>query len=87
MRASNVPVPIVLFGTKKWGALKYLAKSHEIVGTTVNKKKDMSLPNRHQVRRYTFTGQVHWKIPVGVDVDVSDITPVQPPQRRKQRAK
>ena len=87
MRAGNVPVPIVLlFGSEKWGALANLAKSHEIVGTKVIKKKDMSLPNRHQVRRYIFTGQVHWKIPAGVDADISGIAPGQPPRRKPRRA-
>ena len=86
MRGGNVSVPIVLFGGEKWGVLTDLAKSHEIVGTTVNKKKDMSLPNGHQVRRYKFTGQVHWKVPVGVEADVSGVAPGQPPRRRQRRA-
>lgn len=87
MRAGNVPVRIVLIGGEKWGALTDFAKSHEIVGTKVNKKKkDMSLPNQHRVRRYIFTGQVHWKIPVGVEADVSGIAPGQLPRRRNRRA-
>lgn len=86
MRVQNVPVPVVFFGSEKWGVLTALAKSHEVVGTKVNKKKDMSLPNGHQVRRYKFTGQVHWKIPVGVEADVSSIAPGKPPRRKKRRA-
>ena len=86
MRAGNVPVPVILFGGEKWGALTDWAKSHEIVGTKVKKKKDMSLPNGHQVRRLIFTGQVHWKIPVGVEADVSGIAPGRPPRRFLRRA-
>ncbi len=87
MRAGNVSVPVILFGGEKWGVLTDLAKSHEIVGTKViKKKKDMSLPNGHQVRRRIFTGQVHWKIPVGVEADVSGIAPEQPPRRKIRRA-
>ncbi len=86
MRAGKVPVPIVIFGGEKWGVLTYLARSHDIIGTKVNKKKDMSLPNGHQVRRFIFTGQVHWKIPVGVEADVSGIAPERPPRRRNRRA-
>ncbi len=85
MRAGNVSVPTVLFGSEKWGALTALANSHEIVGTKVNQKKDMSLPNRHRVRRYMFTGQVHWKIPAGIDVEISGIAPGQPPRRKTRR--
>ncbi len=85
MRAGNVPVPVILFGGEKWGALTALANSHEIVGTKVNKKRDMSLPNGHQVRRLIFTGQVHWKIPAGIDADISGIAPGQPPRRRQNR--
>ncbi len=87
MRAETVPVRIVLYGGEKWGALADFAKSHEIVGATMKpKKKDMSLPNGHQVRRYKLTGQVHWKIPVGVEAEVSGVAPGQPPRRRNRRA-
>ena len=87
MRLEHVPIRIVKFGGEKWGALTDFAKIHEIVGTKMSRnKKDMSLPNGHQVRRYKFTGQVHWKIPAGVDADISGIAPGKPPRRKKRHA-
>lgn len=70
-------------GSTRWGALAFLAEQHEICGETVRMKEEgHSLFGQHRVRLYTFKKNVYWKIPAGVEVDISNVNPASGPPRR-----
>ena len=71
--AKHIRVPIRVVNGEEWGDLNALHLSHEIVGETVHQAKDMSFSGGHRVRVYKFKKNVHWRIPVGVELDISDL--------------
>jgi hypothetical protein len=71
--ANHVRVPIKVFAGQNWGDLSSLNLTHEIVGETVHQLKDMSFQGGHRVRLYKFKKNVHWLIPLGVDLDISEV--------------
>jgi hypothetical protein len=78
-------LPIKLVNRERWGDLGSLALSHEICGERVDQRKDMSFAGGHRVRLYKFTKNVHWKIPTGVELDISEVPPSAPPRRKQKR--
>jgi hypothetical protein len=71
-----VPVTVMKNGDK-WGDLSVLGatKTHEVCGTTVNPGNDYSYKGGHRVRLYKFKGQVAFRIPAGLDLDISGVAP------------
>jgi hypothetical protein len=83
----HISVPIKKVGSDRWGQLSTFGDSHLICGETVH-PKDMgfSFAGGHRVRLYSFKKNVHWKIPAGapvVAVDITDVSPADPPRRRQ----
>lgn len=84
-RVSSVRVPLKDFKSEKWGDLGALGHhTFEIIGEKVDKKNDkFSFLGGHRVRLYKFTKNVHFKIPAGIELDISAVTPgAHPPRRR-----
>jgi hypothetical protein len=78
-----VRVPIKEWDGCKWGQLNLLAHAHEICGEVVKKKEEnYTFAGQHRVRLYTFKKNVHWKIPIGVNLDISQVAQAQPPRRQ-----
>jgi hypothetical protein len=82
---SRVFVPIKVVNGENWGDLASFSTSHEICGERVDPRKDISFAGGHRVRLYKFTKNVHWKIPTGVELDISEVPPASAPPRRTQR--
>ena len=82
---SRIPVPVKIVNGERWGDLAALATSHEICAEKVNPKGNISFAGQHRVRLYKFTKNVHWKIPTGVELDISEVLPASVPTRRGQR--
>jgi hypothetical protein len=82
---SRVSVPVKVVRGEKWGDLAALADSHEICGERVDPRGNFSFAGEHRVRLYKFSKNVHWKLPTGRDLDISDVPPASPPPRRGQR--
>jgi len=82
---SRVIVPVKNLRGENWGDLAALAYSHEICGEKVDERKDISFAGGHRVRLFKFTKNVHWKIPTGIELDISDVPPASTPPRRTQR--
>lgn len=70
-----VKVPTVVVNGEKWGDLSAFGGTHEICGTQVNSRKDISFKDGHRVRLYQFKKMVHWRIPKGTELDISDVEP------------
>ena len=73
-----------MLGGDRWAALSYVAEgNHEICGETVKLMNGkFSLFGGHRVRLYRFKNNVHWKIPSGVELDITDVPPAQAPRRQ-----
>lgn len=69
----HISVPIKIVDGEQWGELRALGLSHDICGERVDKRKDLSFAGGHRVRLYTFKKNVHWKIPTGVELDITEV--------------
>lgn len=79
MSRGFVRVPTVTVNGDTWGDLSVFGVTHEICGTEARQRKDISHKDGHRVRVYQFKKMVHWRLPGGVDLDISDVNP---PRRR-----
>ncbi len=78
----HIHVPVVKFKGDLWGALSVLSVSHEIVGASAKiAKKRIPFLGGHRVARVRLTSMVHWKIPAGVEADISAVPPSGTPRR------
>ena len=58
--------------------------THYICGERVDHIRS-ELCRRARVRLYKFKKNVHWKIPVGIELDIADLAPAQAPRRQGRR--
>jgi hypothetical protein len=80
----SIPVPVKLINKQQWGHLNYFGYVHEICGEKLDQMKDIPLSGGHRVRRYKVKNSVHWLIPQGHLVDISEVPPPSGgPRRRK----
>ena len=63
----------MIFKGEKWGNLSVYAKNHDFVCTQPRQGKDISFIDGHRVRTFTFKQMVHWKIPTGTELDISEV--------------
>lgn len=70
----HVRIPTRVVNGTVWGDLSVFGKNHEICGTSVHSRKDISFINQHRVRLYEFKQMVHWRIPAGTELDISDVS-------------
>ena len=77
----QVMIPVKIVNGERWGDLASISRSHEICGEKVDQRKDLSFAGQHRVRLYKFTKNVHWRLPDGVEIDISDVRPAAPPRR------
>lgn len=83
--SDRVSLPVRLFKNERWAELSSGAptQSHDICAEKVNKRDDQfSFIGGHRVRLYAFKKNVHWRVPVGVMLDISGVPPAQPPRRQ-----
>lgn len=81
----RISLPVKLVNNEKWAEISAHAPqwTHEICGEDV-RPKDLafSFAGGHRVRLYKFKKNVHWKIPTGVNLDISQVPPANPPRRQ-----
>lgn len=81
----HVRLPIKDFGGAKWAELGALG-THEICGEQCHlADSKFSFIGGHRVRLFKFKKNVHWKLPTGVELDISGVTPADPARRRQAR--
>jgi len=83
--AQHITLPVKRVGSDHWAELGAVAPqwTHEICGEDVRlKDHNYSFAGGHRVRLYKFKKNVHWKIPTGVQLDISGVAPAQPPRRQ-----
>lgn len=80
----RVSVPVRMVDGERWGDLNVLASTHEICGEVVKcKNEKFSFAGQHRVRLFQFKKNVHWKIPEGIDLDITNVLPGAAPRRRQ----
>lgn len=81
-----VSVPVRVVNGANWGWLSQFGNAHYVVSEErpkeVNEK--FSFAAGHRVRAWRFKKNVHWR-PVGIELEISNVTPAGPPRRRPQR--
>ena len=85
---SRLSIPITTYRNDRWGDLCGAINYHtvEIIGEDF-KLKDFkfSFSGGHRVRRFKVKKNVHFKIPAGIKLDITDVTPGQAPRRQRGR--
>ena len=88
--AETVTIPVKTVGGVKWAELSASAPSHghQICGETVHPiDQKFSFAGGHRVRLYNFKKNVHWRLPGGVELDISAIPQANPPRRQPPQPK
>jgi hypothetical protein len=78
----KITVPIKVVDGEDWADLSAHGPSimHQICGETVKQYGDKSFAGGHRVRLYGFKKSVAWKVPSGIDLDISSVAP---PRRQR----
>lgn len=81
----RIRIPIRVVNGEKWADLNSLGKKHLFCGYKISKKDDkFSFAGGHRVRLYSADGNVHFKIPTGIELDISNVSRSRLPPRRRQ---
>jgi len=84
--ASHVSVPTKKVNGALWGDLSVFGNQHYICGEKVALHDEgFSFAAGHRVRLYSFKKNVHWKIPDGIALDISDVPAAEAPRRQQRR--
>jgi hypothetical protein len=88
--SDRICIPVKIVGSDRWGQLSAFGNQHIISGERCDvKDQNYSFSGGHRVRLYSIKQNVHWKIPAGIQLDVSQVAPAtlaaakQPPRRRR----
>jgi hypothetical protein len=83
----TITLPIKKVNGERWAEISAHGASvtHFICGERVDQASDLSFAGGHRVRLYKFKKNVHWKIPVGIELDIADLAPAQAPRRQGRR--
>lgn len=82
----TITVPVKTVGGDKWGQLNVFGEHHLICAEKVSIKEECyTFAGQHRVRLYSFKKNVHWKIPIGIQLDVAGVAPAKTPPRRQVR--
>ena len=87
MATKHIRVPVLTHNREDWGCLNYIGVTnfHIIVGETLKiEDNSFSFIGGHRVRRIKIKGNVHWLIPSGIDLDISEVSPKKQATRRNQ---
>jgi hypothetical protein len=78
-------VPIIVHDSAKWGALSHITTgSIDVVAEKFNlENSNLSFVGGHRVRLYRLKKNVHFKIPQGTELNISDVPPQQAPRRQQ----
>lgn len=82
----HIRVPVRVIGGERWGALSFYGPRHDFIGEKVKELRlKYTFAGNHRVRLFSFTKNVHWRLPAGVDLDISGVQPASRPPRRRGR--
>lgn len=86
--AKTISIPLKTVGGRSWGDLNSFALSHEICGERVDLvDNSYSFAGGHRVRLYKFKKNVHWAVPMGIDLEISDVPSPGSPRKQPPKGK
>ncbi len=81
-----VQIPVKNVSGDEWAELNAFGADHVICGEKFSiKDQNYSFAGGHRVRLYSIKKNVHWKIPIGVALNVTAVPPATPPRREPNR--
>ena len=84
MKRFNLSIPVKVVNGEQWGDLTVYGLSHEVCGERVDpKNQNFSFAGGHRVRLYSFKKNVHWRIPRGQELNITDVVPEVAPRRQQ----
>lgn len=85
----RISIPVKVVNGTKWGDLSVFAPHHQLCAEKMQMMNEKySFAGGHRVRLIKLTKNVHWQIPSGVEVDITDVAPAgAPPRRQGQHSK
>jgi hypothetical protein len=82
----RLTVSLKSYQGERWADLNSFGLTHEFCGEVVKMKDEkFSFLGGHRVRLYSFKKNVHWRIPSGIEVDISDVPALAAPAGRRGR--
>jgi len=79
-----VQVPVRIVNKESWARLSLYGERHEFCGEQIKlKKENFTFAGGHRVRLWVLKKNVHWKIPKGVSLDISEVNPARLSRRRQ----
>jgi len=86
MATEFIKVPVKKVNSQPWGQLSVFGNRHEFCGEEIRlKDQSFSFAGGHRVRLYAARGNVHWRIPAGIQLDITQVESVNPPRRLPRR--
>ena len=86
MATESIRIPVKTVNRKPWGQLWLFGDRHEFCGYDIRlREENFSFAGGHRVRLYVARGNVHWRIPEGVPLDITQVQPENPPRRLLRR--
>lgn len=74
MRRGRINCPIVTVNNADWACLATFAERHEFCAEVFREKNEQfSFADGHRVRVYSAKKNVHWKLPQGINMDISEV--------------
>ena len=79
-----VQVPVRYVNGERWARLSVFGERHDFCGEKIQiMKENFSFAGQHRVRLCVAKKNVHWKIPEGVQLNISEVNPSRLPPRRQ----
>jgi len=86
MAAEFIKVPVKKVNSQLWGQLSFFGNRHEFCGEEIRlRNQSFSFAGGHRVRLCIAKGNVHWRIPEGVQLDITQVELANPPRRLPRR--
>jgi hypothetical protein len=83
MATEFIKIPVKKVNNQPWGQLSFFGKRHAFCGEKIHlQDPNFSFAGGHRVRLYVANGNVHWRIPEGVQLDIKQVESANPPRRR-----
>jgi hypothetical protein len=83
--SERICLPLKVVNKEKWADMSVFGKDHLICAETFREKdQNYGFAGGHRVRLLSVKKNVHWKIPVGVQLDIAQVAPAGTPPARRQ---
>ena len=84
--SGHIRIPVKTVNNEQWAQLNHFGPNHIFCGEKCTvKDQNYTFAGNHRVRLVSIKNNVHWKIPAGIALDLTDVQPATPPRRHPNR--